>query len=392
MRIRQWLAVLAGGAFIGVGCSSSGDGDGDGGAAGAAAAAASAGDASAGDSSLGGSGGSANAAGAGATSNGGTANTAGTAGSGNTAGEGWAGAISSDGGEVVLDGGGTCNLKTCQGKLYQCGNCVDDDGDGFMDDMDPDCLSPCDNNEAGFFTKIPGGSWTGGSCGIDCYYDQDSGGGNDQCYWNLSCDPKSKAPNYPPSGDSSCVCKSGNGGTLADGGTWPCQASTPGTNKTCAELYETQTEVCEKFCGPLTPNGCDCFGCCELPAHSGSYVWIGSYDKATKTGTCTLDKMGDPTACRPCTPVAACLNTCEKCELCLGKTEEDLLKLCPPPPPDAGAGGSPGSGGTPGSGGSGGGCPTPFCPGGAQPCGVSCLPNCPAGFYCSTGCCQPVPT
>src|SRR5262249_47245733 len=39
-----------------------------------------------------------------------------------------------DGGMIVfLDGGRICVTAPCQGKLYQCGNCMDDDGDGLID-------------------------------------------------------------------------------------------------------------------------------------------------------------------------------------------------------------------------------------------------------------------
>jgi hypothetical protein len=114
--------------------------------------------------------------------------------------------------------------------------------------------------------------------------------------------------------------------------------------------------------------------------------------------TCTLADVNDPTKCPTCTPTGSCENTCEHCELCLGKTEL---------PPDcttstggaggtsaggggAGSGGVPsggGSGGTISSGGTGGSCVAPLCKPGQQSCGVSCLPPCATGTYCLTGCC-----
>src|SRR5262245_159116 len=63
-----------------------------------------------------------------------------------------------DGIIVAVGDGGTavCYITYCQGKVYQCGNCQDDDGDGLTDSMDPDCLGPCQNNEAAFYGSIPG--------------------------------------------------------------------------------------------------------------------------------------------------------------------------------------------------------------------------------------------
>jgi hypothetical protein len=271
-------------------------------------------------------------------------------------------------------------IKTCQGKTYECGDCVDNDGDGKIDvGEDPDCLGPCHNAEDTFYGSIPGQA--GPACLVDCYFDQDSGSGNDTCNWNHKCDPLSVAPDYPPEHDPACECSPGSGSP------WPCTANTPGTPSSCHELYQDQPQTCDDFCGPLTPNGCDCFGCCELPAGSGKYVWLGTED-ASGNGTCDLASVSDPVKCGPCTPVAACLNDCEHCELCLGKTE------LPPDcfPPDAGTGGSGGSGGSGGgTGGTGGSCGGQICPAGAQQCGLSCQPPCPVGQFCLTGCCTFVP-
>src|SRR5438132_13609674 len=54
-----------------------------------------------------------------------------------------------DGGTVVTDDGGswTCYVTSCAGHVLQCGDCVDNDGDGLVDSHDPECLGPCDNTE-----------------------------------------------------------------------------------------------------------------------------------------------------------------------------------------------------------------------------------------------------
>jgi hypothetical protein len=138
----------------------------------------------------------------------------------------------------------------------------------------------------------------------------------------------------------------------------------------------TQSQECYDYCGPLTPNGCDCFGCCELPAGSGSYVWLGSED-AAGNGTCDIANMNNPDMCQPCLPVAACLNECGPCEVCIGKPE-----------PDPGCDGAGGAGGSSGAGGGG----QQQCEEGVQPCGLPGQDPCPTNYYCITGCCRPEPT
>ena len=65
--------------------------------------------------------------------------------------------------------------------------------------------------------------------------------------------------------------------------------------------------------------------------------------------------------------VTSCINTCEKCELCLGKTE--IPADCNPTP-DAGTDAAPTGGQTCSIG---------------QPCNAAA--PCPSGLYCVTGCC-----
>jgi hypothetical protein len=255
-------------------------------------------------------------------------------------------------------GGAPTEIATCQGHVYQCGDLLDNDGDGLIDNQDSDCLGPCDNTEGSYYGGIPGQA--GPACTVDCYFDQDSGSGNDDCHWNHECDPHETSPDYHP--------ESYNGASCA----YDPNANTSGTPFTCDELYQTQSQLCLDYCGPLTPNGCDCFGCCELPAGSGKFVWLGSDADGTNTGSCTQDLVNDPTRCEPCQPVAGCLNGCEPCELCLGK---DTL------PPECYQDGGMGTGG--GTGGQ--------CPPNVQPCGLAGQDPCPVNFYCITGCCQEVP-
>ncbi len=239
-------------------------------------------------------------------------------------------------------GEGSCTPVVCQNKVYECANCLDDDGDTHVDSCDGQCIGPCDNNEDGLHPSIPGGNMA--PCKLDCYFDGDTGSGNDDCHWDHRCDPlepQAEKPNcaYNPDG--------------------------PGVN-----CPDEQSPACLEFCLPLVPNGCDCFGCCELPAESGEFVFIGS-ENADKDPTCELSSATDPDLCHPCTPVEECYNDCGHCELCLGKTE------LPPDcfDPDGGAGGS-----------------GEQCPPGQQPCGLPGQDPCPPGWYCITGCCVEPPS
>src|SRR5213075_1031598 len=150
--------------------------------------------------------------------------------------------------------GNFCKITTCQGKLYQCGDCIDNDNDcvtdptninsGIDTGSDLDCFGPCSNNESGLAGEIPGQN--NAPCKSDCYFDQDTGAGNDDCYWSHTCDPFSIAPGYPPEGDDKCD--------------YNPNVSIPGSHQSCSQALASQSAGCTDYCGPLVPNGCDCFG------------------------------------------------------------------------------------------------------------------------------------
>jgi hypothetical protein len=257
-----------------------------------------------------------------------------------------------DGAVVITtpDGGTTlCFLVQCAGRVTACGDCSDNDGDGLIDNNDPECLGPCDNYEGEELLSGVGGE-TGEQCKADCYFDFGNGAGNDDCHWSRSCDPL----------EPKIQCTY-NDGLLG--------------KKDCPD---TQSQTCDDVCVPLTPNGCDCFGCCTFPDLAGmgpgggdGYVYIGS-----ESG-CTFDTVTDPASCQPCTPAGSCLNTCGRCEICLGK---------PTIPADC----FPGTGGSGGMGGAGGSDGGTRCPVGKQACGLMGDPLCPGGSFCLTGCCTDI--
>ena len=265
------------------------------------------------------------------------------------------------------------NHPGCNGKIYQCADGKDNDADKLIDAMDPECTGPCDNDESSLLLDIPGVNMD--PCKQDCYWDQNSGGGNDKCEWTHKCDPENPGGNLKPK----CVY-----------------------DPTYTKCPKAQVPQCIKFCLPLTPNGCDCFGCCYIYTNgkpSKKPVFLGT------GATCTVKT---PQNCNTCTQVKGCTNACGKCEICLGKKLSDLPKECFPTKADAGtkpkdAGTKPKDAGTkpkdvggstsdngfptldmgtsPGDGGGG----TPMCPPGLKTCITNA--QCPLDHYCITGCC-----
>jgi hypothetical protein len=248
------------------------------------------------------------------------------------------------GGQAEAGAPASCVPISCQDKMYACGNCKDDDDDGRIDSEDPDCLGPCQESEESFASPSHG---NGPPCELDCYFDGNVGSGDDGCGWSHRCDPLSVEPEFPPEG-AACAFDE--------------NASVPRT-VTCAAARAAQSPKCAETCLSLTPNGCDCFGCCTFPGLDYA-IWLGSArDEKTP---CDLAHATDTSVCKPCTQVRSCLNRCDDCELCVGKTE--LPASC-----NAGVE-----------------CPTPVCARN-NPCGSPCLPTCPEGQACITGCCAEIP-
>jgi hypothetical protein len=215
----------------------------------------------------------------------------------------------------------TCNWEEgplpCGSQTYQCGDEIDNDMDGLADMDDPECISPCDDSESSFETDIPGQNE---DCNSDCFWDGDSGFGNDQCQWNLMCDPEN------PGAEIGCEYDPDYG---------PCEPLV--------------SDVCLEVCVPAVPNGCDCFGCCEI---DGQFVYLAGAE-------CALDNLD---ACQGCTFFEECNNPCEPeiCEVCFGDDPNELPEECD----------------------------EPACPEELEPCQNSA--ECVEGFFCQTGCCVPI--
>jgi hypothetical protein len=243
--------------------------------------------------------------------------------SGGTSSGGSSGSISTGGtGAEAGAGGGNELCVTCT-----CANGLDDDDDGLVDGFDPECTGSLDDDEASFATGIPGDNvdpkWQ------DCFFDGNSGAGDDGCRYHTDCLTGDK-----PQDDPDCEV----------------------------------AQACIDFCVRRTTNGCDCFGCCSVATADGVVDVFTS-------ASCSIDNIDDTDACPRCVKSTLCNNDCGECELCPGKTEADLPESCTMDPPDGGTP-PPIDGGEP---------PTYVCNSGQQVCSLD-VP-CPADYYCSLGCC-----
>lgn len=236
-------------------------------------------------------------------------------------GMGSTGGTTSSGGSSATAGSGGSTTTLPPGV---CANGEDDDGDGLVDGFDPECTGEADNDEGTFATGIPGDNrdpnWQ------DCFFDGNSGAGDDDCRYHTDC-------LYGELSQEDEACQ--------------------------------LTDACVEFCASRTPNGCDCFGCCTVVDSEGTEVNV------LTSATCSLSNVDDVEACPRCEKTDTCGNTCGRCELCLGKTADDLPEDCDAgePPPDSGE-------------------PPPpdYTCDGAEVCTAE-VP-CAAGYYCQQGCCM----
>jgi hypothetical protein len=264
--------------------------------------------------------------------------------SGNGTGGGGGGAVSDASGTDGAGGG-----KIPVGSTA-CSDGIDNDGDGLIDYNDPECVGPLDNDEGTFATGIPGDNVD--ACKQDCFFDGNSGMGDDGCEWQLKCDPL----NVGATSENKC----------------PYDAAYAKQHATECSVSASQSDRCIKNCRPLVPNGCDCFGCCMIP---------GAPNAVRLSGTCTAKDFADPTKCQPCTQVTQCNNPCDHCELCMGKTTLPADCVMTPdggtPPPDGSVI-----------------VPTPDC-GNYMACAhnqagaIDPVSACPANYGCQQGCCIP---
>ena len=241
------------------------------------------------------------------------------------------------------DGGGPGGTDGSQGCTpsatpTQCSNCKDDDGDGRVDGFDPECTGPADNDEATFATGIPGDNMD--AINQDCFFDGDSGAGNDGCNIHVCC-------LLGATTQAECRTKLGKNVNYD-----PTQCPPPIGTKPLSQQ-------CINVCGKLTPPGCDCFGCCTIcdPASNQCSDIIINPNTSPDCGPTTIN---DPTKCLTCMKSTTCgTSQCGglSCVLCPGQDPSDLPASCT----------------------------MTACPTGE----TTCTPDTPCGegTYCSAGCC-----
>ncbi len=209
----------------------------------------------------------------------------------------------SDAGEAI------CGKRVCA-----CSNGIDDDGDGLIDGADGQCTGAFDDDES---SLAVGRNKLGNPLCAGCFFDDTPSAGNDLCRVAAGC---------------------------LTGGS---PAGAPAACNTCAP-----SDACIDRCLARTPNGCDCFGCCEIRRTNGDVVTV------MLDANCVVEG-GSVKGCRSCVPNQGCFNPCGTCELCPGKTTADLPAEC-----ESGGGAT--------------------CEGG--PVCSQDLP-CPRGEWCGFGCC-----
>jgi hypothetical protein len=181
--------------------------------------------------------------------------------------------------DAAAEGGPDAGAGTawCKDVLCECDNGIDDDMDGLTDGFDPECTGPFDKDEGSFSIGVPSGS---PKCD-DCFFDDNPNSNDDKCDIAAHC----SVDGTPAGAPASCN---------------RCEPSS----------------ACVNNCKPRTPNGCDCFGCCDIPFQGGTV-------RVKLVDSCTMKELGNPERCPPCVipENIGCYNPCERCELCAGKTE-----------------------------------------------------------------------
>ncbi len=209
----------------------------------------------------------------------------------------------------IAQAGGLLVDAPCVPGGTQCSDCIDNDSDGYIDGWDPECLRYDDNMEGEFQSGYPADNNAVNL--LDCFYDGDSGSGNDTCETHACCLL-----------DENCNTLEiifGLANNTLDKWFWG------NWENKCADL---QPQTCIDQCLPSTPPGCDCFGCCTICVGGECHDILLS----TKNNfpQCSQETFNDPTKCPRCTLHPQCSRPCDPnlCELCPGMTLLDLPAHC----------------------------------------------------------------
>jgi hypothetical protein len=186
----------------------------------------------------------------------------------------------------------------------ECSDGLDNNVNSLIDLVDPYCKSADDDDESTFGSGIPGADENPLSH-LDCWYDSDSGTGNDDCDRHACCGIGSACPaDLDPELFDSEAC--------------------------------SNSQSCVDFCQPLAGVDCDCFGCCSLCV-PGSATCRTVYLNPAVSPTCTLDSLTDAASCRPCQIDPTCAGPLERLfsdgfesgETCLWMDDPGSADPCP---------------------------------------------------------------
>ncbi|HUQ04935.1 MAG TPA: hypothetical protein VM261_20675 [Kofleriaceae bacterium] len=195
---------------------------------------------------------------------------------GNNDGDG--GVDDGDGGFVDDGDAATTPPGECVTGPSQCTDGLDNDNDNMTDLGDVECTSACDNDEGSFGTGQPGDNrdpnWQ------DCFFDGNSGAGNDGCRYNTCC-------LFPAGHPSACTQQQINQG------------------------YCDVTQECVDTCAPAAPPGCDCFGCCKICGVTGACADSAGCVQVVILPGCNFeDVCSDTVNCPPCQQSGECTTQC----------------------------------------------------------------------------------
>jgi hypothetical protein len=160
--------------------------------------------------------------------------------------------------------------------IAACSDAIDNDGDGLVDLASPYCKLPEDPDESSFLGG-PGDDMNT-PAGLDCWFDLNSGSGDDDCSIHACC--------------------------MIDG---PCPAELdpasfdPGA----CSVSETCVSACQPPATAYRPARCDCFGCCGFCDADGENC-VDLFVNPAVSPECSLDNLDDPSKCRSCSPHPAC--------------------------------------------------------------------------------------
>lgn len=155
---------------------------------------------------------------------------------------------------------GECVRVRCRGPVLECGDCEDNDGDGLVDEADPDCFGPCSDSERTLLGRTQ-------PCPNDsCFFSFDCGEGNDLtcstlipngCDCHGCCEIDGRSVHLGSlDGDGNPSCTSG-------GLTNPLACETCTLDTACLNACD-DCEVC--FASPTVNTSCPMDDGCQIPA------------------------------------------------------------------------------------------------------------------------------